>query len=90
MSSTSINCPKCGASLSGDSLYCNYCGTAIADVRDLLKKKAELELQKKENEEQLRKEMAQHKMKQRQNFSDIAILLIGSAVILIMIFMASR
>ena len=90
MSNTSINCPKCGASLNGDSLYCNYCGTAITDVRDLLKKKAELELQKKENDEQLRKEMVQHKLSQRKMILDLIFAALGMGVIIFMCLMASR
>ena len=46
MSNSDIKCPKCGASVKGDSLYCNYCGSALTDVRDLLKKQAENEVYK--------------------------------------------
>lgn len=90
MNSTNINCPKCGASLKGDSLYCNYCGTAITDVRDLLKKKAEIELQKQENEEQLRLEKAKNHMIQGQMLLKIIFLVIGLGTILFMCIMASR
>lgn len=90
MNSTQINCPKCGASLNDDSLYCNYCGTAITDVRDLLKKKAEMELQKQENEEQLRLEKEKHQMLQGQMLLKIIFLVIGLGTVLFMCIMASR
>ena len=87
---TDIKCPKCGAAVSGDSLYCNYCGAAITDVRDLLKKKAELNLQKEENDEELRVEQSKHKMHQAKSFTDILILIIGLGAIIFMCLMASR
>ena len=90
MNNININCPKCGASLNGDSLYCNYCGTAITDVRDLLKKKAEMELHKQENEEQLRLEKEKHQMLQGQMLLKIIFLVIGLGTVLFMCIMASR
>ena len=68
MSESNINCPKCGASLKGDSLFCNYCGTAIADIRDILKKQEENKLEKERAaieksriEAQMRRDAQQHR-----------------------------
>ena len=90
MSDINISCPKCGASIDGKSLYCNYCGTAITDVRDLLLKQAKIDLQQKENDEKLRLETQKHKMAQRQMILKLVFLALGIGVVLFMCIMASR
>lgn len=49
--SNKVSCPKCGASLSEDSYFCNYCGTALVDMQSIIKKRAELAIQKEADDE---------------------------------------
>ena len=97
MNESTINCPKCGASLKGDSLFCNYCGTAITDIRDLLKKEAETKLEKEridKEKEKLDKElqirMAIHKAEKTRYITGTIAMVLGLGLILFMCIMASR
>lgn len=101
MSNTSINCPKCGGTIKGDSLYCSYCGAALMDVRDILKKQAELNIKRQENDEDIRHQKAKTdqylRIEETKNSADKArytfatvFMIIGIGAILFMCLIATR
>lgn len=79
MINKNITCPKCGASISGESLFCNFCGSAITDVTDILKEKAHLEIQKEKTENVLKVE----KESRRSTLNHVIPLIILSIVLLL-------
>lgn len=84
-----IKCPKCGAAINGDSLYCNYCGAAVTDVRDLLKKKAEIELEKQQLSDKNQYERNNARSQLIKDLPRYIALILGLLVILFMCLMAN-
>lgn len=50
-----MNCPGCGASITDDSKFCNYCGTKLPEVQQEDKKRREFRFEFN-NENSVRKE----------------------------------
>ena len=84
-----IKCPKCGAAISGDSLYCNYCGAAVTDIREILKKKAELDIEKQQLTEKTSYERKSAKSQMMKDLPRYITLILGLLVILFMCLMAN-
>ena len=84
-----VKCPKCGAAINGDSLYCNYCGAAVTDIRDLLKKKAELDMEKQQLEDKSDYERNSAKSQLIKTLPHYIALILGILVVLFMCLMAS-
>ena len=83
MSNMNISCPKCGASLTNDSLFCRFCGTPIADVTEILKEQEKLKIQKEKNEDELRTQIGLHELEERNQRYELRRMILGSICLFI-------
>ena len=90
MSTHEISCPKCGAALNGDSLFCNYCGAAVTDVRDLLKEQEKNRLHKERVETDMAKKKQEMKSDKRGFIFAMLFMIVGLGAIIFMCMMAMR